>query len=227
MQRESSRAVRGRRPSVPIPSRPPLRRERAKAEEPPPSVTAEEKQPQEEEEGETKASKRRRKDGEQAAQKEQQQKQQLRPRPPVGPRMSYVFFCAAKREDVAAENPYRSPTERNRILAQMWRSMHLDEREVCVVPHPPPAIALLLCPLTVFFPLAVHCASEAGPDTLPPRDDRVCPCRAALRGAAQSPPCRCTCCTRTTRAPSAGAQRHTGLGAAQRLTFSLSFSLSS
>lgn len=108
--------------------------------------------------------------------------------------------------------------------ACIWKSVRFVSSLI------PPAIALLLCPLTVFFPLAVHRASEAGPDTLPPRDDRVCPCRAALRGPAQSPPCctrTSTRCTRTTRAPTPGAQRHTGLGAAQRLIFSLSFSLSS
>lgn len=142
MQRESSggRAVRGRRPSVPIPSRPTPRRARPRAEEPPPATAAEESRPEEQVEETRKAGKRRRKETEQEAQKAQRQ---LRPRPPVGPRTSFVFFCAAKSADVGAENPYASHAERHRMLAQMWRGMHMDEREVRV-PHTRTSLSFLV-----------------------------------------------------------------------------------
>lgn len=128
MERESSsgRAVRGRRRSIPIPSRPTPKRERPKVEQPPPATEEQEK---EDEEEQKKAAKRRKKD---EGQEEQKQQRQLRPRPPVGPRSSFLFFVAAKSDDVAAENPYASKIEQLRIVGQMWRSMHMDEREVCV-----------------------------------------------------------------------------------------------
>ena len=55
-----------------------------------------------------------------------------RPRPPVRNRSSFMFFFAAKNDEVADEYPHSNAAERLTVIGEMWRSLSRDERMVCV-----------------------------------------------------------------------------------------------
>ena len=63
-------------------------------------------------------------------------KRDLRPRRPVRPRSAYLFFCAARRQDVVDESPTMSFGQVSHRLACLWRMTPPIEREVCATQCP-------------------------------------------------------------------------------------------
>ena len=129
--KRGGRGGRGGRHSIRIPSRPPAKKSRSEESTEPetqaPVSPADERLDEHEEQQKQQESE------EQKEVEVAEEPAEKRPRPPVRCRSSYLFFCAAKSDEVTAENPYASCAEVHCLLGQIWRSMSNDERQVCCI----------------------------------------------------------------------------------------------